>query len=65
MTQPGNFALTGDGLCVGRDSASAVSPDYQPPFEFHGGTIDRVVIDVSGDPYVDHEKEVLAYLARD
>jgi arylsulfatase A-like enzyme len=65
MTQPGNFALTGDGLCVGRDSASAVSPDYAPPYPFVGGTIDRVVIDVSGEHYVDHEKEVIAYLARD
>jgi arylsulfatase len=64
-TQPGFFALTGDGLCVGRDSASPVSPDYAAPFAFTGGTIDRVVVDVSGDHYVDHEKEVLAYLARD
>jgi hypothetical protein len=24
-----------------------------------------VVVDVSGDHYVDHEKEVLAYIARD
>ena len=65
MTQPGTFALAGDGLCVGRDSGSAVSPEYKPPFEFRGGTIDRVAIDVSGDPFVDHEKEVLAYLTRD
>ncbi len=65
MTQPGIFALTGDGLCVGRDSASPVSPDYRAPYPFAGGTIDRVVVDVSGDHYVDHEKEVLAYLARD
>jgi arylsulfatase A-like enzyme len=64
VTQPGNFALTGDGLCVGRDSASAVA-DYTAPFPFVGGTIDRVVIDVSGDHYVDHEKEVMAYIARD
>jgi arylsulfatase A-like enzyme len=64
-TQPGFFALTGDGLSVGRDSASPVSPDYAAPFAFTGGTIDRVVVDVSGDHYVDHEKEVLAYLARD
>jgi arylsulfatase len=64
-TQPGLFCLTGDGLCVGRDSASPVSPNYESPFAFTGGTIDRVVIDVSGDHYVDHEKEVLAYLARD
>jgi hypothetical protein len=60
MTQPGNFALTGDGLCIGRDSASAVSPDYPPPYALVGGTIGRVVIDVSGEHYVDHEKEVLA-----
>ncbi len=64
VTQPGPFALAGDGLCVGRDSASPVA-DYRSPFRFTGGTIDRVVVDVSGDPYVDHEKEVLAYLARD
>jgi arylsulfatase len=65
MTQPGFFALTGDGLCVGRDSASPVSADYAAPFPFTGGEIDRVIVDVSGDHYVDHEKEVLAYLARD
>jgi arylsulfatase A-like enzyme len=64
-TQPGFFALTGDGLCVGRDSASPVSADYAAPFPFTGGEIDRVIVDVSGDHYVDHEKEVLAYLARD
>lgn len=64
VTQPGPFALAGDGLCVGRDSGSPVA-DYTAPFEFSGGTIDRVVVDVSGEPYVDHEKEVLAYLSRD
>jgi arylsulfatase len=42
-----------------------VSPDYRAPFPLTGGTIDRVVVDVSGDRYVDHDKEVLAYLARD
>jgi arylsulfatase len=64
-TQPGVFTLTGDGLCVGRDSASPVSPDYVVPFEFRGGEIERVVIDVSGDAYVDHEKEAVAWLMRD
>ncbi|KLK89101.1 arylsulfatase [Methanoculleus sediminis] len=64
-TQPGFFALTGDGLCVGRDSGSPVSPDYSAPFAFTGGTIDRVVIDVSGEHYVDHEKEVAAWIMRD
>jgi len=65
MTQPGFFTLTGDGLAIGRDSGSPVTPDYVAPFPFTGGTIDRVVIDVSGEHYVDHEKEVLAYIARD
>jgi hypothetical protein len=65
MTQPGNFSLVGDGICVGRDSGSAVTAEYSSPFSFTGGTIERVVIDVSGDQYIDHEKEVLAYLARD
>ncbi|MCK9278272.1 MAG: arylsulfatase [Methanoculleus sp.] len=64
-TQPGSFSLTGDGLCVGRDSGSPVSPDYSAPFAFTGGTIDRVVIDVSGEHYVDHEKEVAAWIMRD
>jgi arylsulfatase A-like enzyme len=65
MTQPGFFSLTGEGLCVGRDSASPVSPDYKAPFRFSGGVIERVVVDVSGDHYVDHEKEVAAWLMRD
>jgi hypothetical protein len=65
ITQPGMFGL-GDGLSVGRDSASSVSPDdYAAPFAFAGGVIDRIVVDVSGDEFVDHEKEVLAYLKRD
>lgn len=44
MTQPGAFSLLGDGLCVGRDSASLVSQTYVAPYEFAGGTIDLVVI---------------------
>jgi hypothetical protein len=64
-TQPGNFSLTGDGLTIGRDSGSPVTADYSAPFVFAGGTIERVVVDVSGEHYVDYEKEVLAYIARD
>lgn len=64
-TQPGYFSLVGEGLCVGRDSASPVSPDYAPPFTFAGGTIDRVVVDVAGEPFVDHEKEVMGWIMRD
>mgnify|MGYP007005627229 FL=1 len=53
------------GAGPGRDSGSPVSPDYSAPFAFTGGTIDRVVIDVSGEHYVDHEKEVAAWIMRD
>jgi arylsulfatase len=65
VTQPGYFCLTGDGICVGRDSASAVTPEYRAPFPFIGGTIDKVVVDVSGQGYVDHEAQVRAWFAID
>jgi len=64
-TQPGQFGLAGTGVSVGRDSGSTVTTDYTSPFRFEGGAIERVVVDVSGDAYVDHEKEVLAWLVRD
>jgi len=62
VTQPGYFCLVGDGICVGRDSASPVTPDYDSPFTFTGGKIDKVVVDVSGERYVDHEAQVRAWL---
>ena len=65
ITQPGYFCLTGDGICVGRDSASAVSPGYQAPFPFTGGSIDKVVVDLSGDPYPDHEARVRTWFSLD
>jgi arylsulfatase A-like enzyme len=65
VTQPGYFCLTGDGICVGRDSASAVTPEYQAPFPFTGGSIDKVVVDVSGDRYIDHESQVRAWFSID
>jgi len=65
VTQPGAFCLVGDGICVGRDSASPVTPDYRSPFRFTGGTIDKVIVDVSGERYIDHEAEVRAWFMRD
>jgi hypothetical protein len=38
-TQAGKFTLSGDGLCIGRDSGDAVSEDYKTPGTFAGGTI--------------------------
>jgi hypothetical protein len=66
-TQPGMFMLAGEGLCVGRDSGEAVTTDYPngSPHRFTGGTIKRVAVDVSGDPYIDLEREAVAMLARE
>lgn len=65
VTQPGYFCLTGDGICVGRDSSSAVTPEYTAPFAFTGGTIEKVVLDVSGEPYIDHEAQVRGWFLLD
>ncbi|MFD3403412.1 hypothetical protein ACFWUU_22190 [Kribbella sp. NPDC058693] len=66
-TQPGKFSLAGDGLCVGRDSSDPVTQDYpgHAPWFFTGGTIKRVAVDVSGDPYVDLEREAVAMMSRE
>jgi arylsulfatase len=64
-TQPSKFSLAGEGLCIGRDSGTAVSSDYQAPFSFKGGTIKRVLVDVSGERYRDLEKTLTEILARD
>ncbi|GIL24990.1 arylsulfatase [Actinocatenispora comari] len=66
-TQPGNFSLVGEGLNVGRDPAEPVTDDYPgvSPYEFVGGTIHQAVVDVSGEPYVDLEKEAVAIASRE
>ena len=66
-TQPGKFSVTGEGLCVGRDGGSAVTDDYpgSMPWSFTGGTIHRVAVDVSGEPYVDLEREAVAMMSRE
>ncbi|MCP3860095.1 MAG: arylsulfatase, partial [Phycisphaeraceae bacterium] len=60
-TQPGKFMLGGEGLNIGRDPGVPVNPTmYSSPFEFAGGRIRDVVVDVSGEAYVDLELEALA-----
>ena len=49
-TQPGKFTLAGDGLCIGWDSADAVSADY------HASKF--VAVDVTGQPVVDLERDI-------
>ena len=66
-TQPGKFSIAGEGLCVGRDGGEPVTDDYpgSMPWEFTGGTIHRVAVDVSGDPYVDLEREATAMMSQE
>jgi arylsulfatase len=66
-TQPGKFSLAGEGLNVGQDRGEAVTDDYpgDAPWAFVGGTIHKVIVNVSDEPFVDREKEVAAAFARD
>jgi arylsulfatase len=53
VTVPIGYALSGDGLCIGRDTLSAVSQDYAgSTFPFTGGTIRQVTVDVGNDQHV-------------
>jgi arylsulfatase A-like enzyme len=67
MTQPGNFSLVGEGLNIGRDAGEPVTDDYpgSRPYAFTGGTIKEVIVDVSGEAYLDLEKEAVALMARE
>ena len=66
-TQLGAFAIAGRGPDVGRDAGEPVTDDYpgEPPYAFTGGTINRVAVDVSGEPYVDLEREAALMLMRE
>ncbi|HET7739806.1 MAG TPA: arylsulfatase [Mycobacterium sp.] len=62
---PGTFGLAGGGVAVGRNAGQPVSSSYQAPFAFTGGTIAKVVVDISGTPYEDLERDFAQAFARD
>ena len=64
-TQPGTFGISGATFAVGRNQGQAVSRNYKAPYAFTGGTIAKVVVDVSGTPYVDAERELAKAFSRD
>src|SRR5215207_7325143 len=66
-TQLGAFAIAGSAVYVGRHSGERITDDYpgEPPHTFTGGTINRVAIDVSGEPYMDLEREAALMLMRE
>ena len=65
--QPGSYMIAGEGLAVGRDVGDPVTNDYpgERPYRFTGGTILRVAVDVSGEPYIDLEREAQGMLMRE
>ena len=62
-TQSGKFTLSGDGLCVGRDSGDNVSQEYASPGDFTWGTILGVGVSVGKQQYLDLEKMAAAAFA--
>ncbi len=66
-TQPGKFSIAGEGLNVGKDTAEPVTDDYSgdSPWPLVGATITKVVIDVSGEPFLDLAQEAAMAFARD
>ena len=66
-TQPGKFSIAGEGLNIGAEGGEPVTDDYpgRSPWAFVGGTIQRAIIDVSGEPFTDLAAEARAAFARD
>jgi arylsulfatase len=64
-SQLGKFTLSGDGLCIGRDSGDAVSEEYSSPGEFKGGKILGVGVTIERAQYLDLEKLASAAFAAD
>ncbi|MFW2240866.1 arylsulfatase [Rhodococcus opacus] len=66
-TQAGKFGIGGEGLNAGHDAGEPVTDDYPgtAPWAFTGGTLNRVAVDVSGEPFVDLEREAAAMLSRE
>ena len=64
-THPGTFGLAGGGIGVGSNGGQAVTTAYRAPYAFTGGRIAKAVVDVSGTPYIDRERELALAFARD
>jgi arylsulfatase len=64
-TQPGKFALAGEGLVIGRMGADSVTKECKAPYGFKGAAVKSVTINVTGAHYRDLEIEALAMLSRE
>jgi len=61
VTIPLDIGIT-DGLTCGRDDGSTVTTDYQAPFTFTG-TLEKIVVDVSGELIEDKAAEMRSVMA--
>jgi hypothetical protein len=63
---PDELMPGGRGLCDGRESGDEVTSDYArvQRWSFTGGTVKRVLVDVSRDPGIELEREARAMLMR-
>ena len=63
-TQLGFFAVAGSARYVGRQPGEPVTDDYpgESPYEFTGGTLRLVAVNVSGEPFTDLEHHAVMLL---
>src|SRR5262249_8652224 len=66
-TQLGAFAIAGSSLYVGRHEGEPLTANFpgEAPHRFTGGTINRLPIAGSGEPYLDLEREAELMLMRE
>ena len=62
---PGTSASPATASASGATAHRRCRPSTRRPSAFTGGTIDSVVVDLSGDGYVDHEAQVRTWFAID
>ena len=64
-TQPGHFALCGEGLTIGRDSGAPVSAEYAPPSPSPAAASAASRSRLGDDQYLDLETDAAAMMARE
>ncbi len=63
--QTAKFTLSGDGLCIGYDSADAITTEYDTEQgKFEGGHINKVIVNVSGKSLINPRAEARRMMLR-
>lgn len=65
QTQPAKFTLSGDGLCIGYDSADPITQYEDEKGVFKNGRIKYVDVLVSGNPIINHKAEAKRAMMRE